>query len=330
MIRRAPLVSICTPAYNAGKYILSAINSIQSQTYSNWELLIVNDGSTDNTSSLLAELDEPRIRVLNQANRGQCAAANAALNESKGEYIKFFDADDLLHPRMLELQVARINAQEASIASAEWGRFYGNDVQSFSPNRQSVWRDMEATDWLVESWMDARPMMQCALWLIPRKILERTGGWDERLSLINDFEFFARVLCASENVLFTPNCPLYYRSGVPGSLSGSKGRTAAESAYNSLSWGVEHLLAKRDDRLAKLACANVFQNFLYTNYPSHMDLCLAAEKRAASLSRATVMPAGGRFFHAARRVMGWRLARRLENRCRPLLNLVHRSKNHPI
>ena len=77
--------------------------------------------------------------------------------------------------------------RQDAIASSRWGRFYSDDLSTFSLNQQSVWRDMPAIEWLVEAWADAQPMMQCGLWLIPRAIIDTAGGWDESLSLINDF-----------------------------------------------------------------------------------------------------------------------------------------------
>src|SRR5207247_10763096 len=111
---------------------------------------------------------------------------------------------------------------DSAVSTCEWGRVYNDDPSTFNLNHQSVWQDMEPTDWLVESWMDARPMMQPGLFLTPRPVLERSGLWDETLSLIDDFEFFARVLCHSSEVRFAPEARLYYRSGIEGSLSGSQ------------------------------------------------------------------------------------------------------------
>lgn len=302
------------PCYNAGKYVAEAVCSVLEQTHRDLELITVNDCSADNTLEILQSLaaTDPRMQVVALSeNAGQAAAANRGLALARGKYVKFFDADDVMAPNMLEAQLERLKGRDDCIASAEWGRFHNDDLSNYTPSRQSVWRDMDARDWLVESWMDARPMMQCGLWLIPRALLEKTGEWDERLSLINDFEFFARVLCEAREVLFTPRCPMHYRSGVPGSLSGTKSDKAIESAYLSASIGVDHLLAKRSDERAKRACANIMQDFAYTFYPARPDLTIQAERRARELGGADVEPGGGRKFHLARRLLGWKTARRL-------------------
>lgn len=308
------LVSILVPCFNAELYISAAIESALAQTWPEIEIIIVNDGSTDKSGEIIdrfAKLHD-NITLICQKNAGQCAAANRALCEATGDYIKFFDADDIMHPQMIERQLARLNGSVCDVASVAWGRFYGEDFSTFMLNPQTVWRDMDARDWLVEAWMDARPMMQCALWLIPRQILEQAGGWDEELSLINDFEFFARVLCHAENIRFTPDVPLMYRSGLPGSLSGRKSDAALDSAFHSLIRGTGHLLSVRDDREARLACANVLQDFIYTYYPRRNDLRKQAGDRLMALGGSDLPPSGSPAFQVLRRFLGWKLARRVQ------------------
>ena len=100
-----PLVSIIMPAYNAEKYIGEAIRSVLTQKYSNWELLIVNDGSTDGTDKVIASINDPRIRVFNKANGGIGSARNVALDHMHGEFMCGLDADDVLPPESLSSRV---------------------------------------------------------------------------------------------------------------------------------------------------------------------------------------------------------------------------------
>jgi len=301
------------PCYNAGKYVAEALDSALAQTYPNIEVIVVNDGSRDDSAEVLERYRSKGVKVLHQENRGQCAAANRAFAEARGEYIKFFDADDLLSPGFIEAQMRRLNGRTDAVASARWGRFYNDDLATFQLNPESVWKDMQAKDWLVESWSGARAMMQCALWLIPRALLEKTGLWDEWLSLINDFEFFARVLCGATEVLFCEDATLYYRSGISGSLSAQKSRKARESECESVLKGTSHLLAGRADLRARQVCANTCQYLSYDLYPNHQDLRRRLEMRVKECGvAATIPPAGGRYFNLLRPLLGWKLARRLQ------------------
>lgn len=102
------LVSVITPAYNSAKYIGECIESVLNQTYSNWELIIVNDKSTDNSQAIIEAYVEkdPRIKLLNQEkNMGVSAARNKALEGSKGRFVAFLDSDDVWDSRKLERQL---------------------------------------------------------------------------------------------------------------------------------------------------------------------------------------------------------------------------------
>ncbi|RYZ19053.1 MAG: glycosyltransferase family 2 protein, partial [Chitinophagaceae bacterium] len=262
-----PLVSVCMPAYNAEKYIGEALDSLLDQSYPNLEIVVVNDGSTDGTGDILNQYEKRGIRVIHQENRGQCAAANTAFQYCSGEYIKFFDADDLLSKDFIGNQVTKLNGRDDVIASASWGRFYGHDLTSFQLQEEKVYQNLLPMDWLVTSLERGPNMMQCGLWLIPRQVLQLSGLWDERLSLINDFDFFIRVILASRQVLYTGNAILYYRSGLEQSLSGQKSRKALESAFLSTQLGVEAILRYEDSARTRKICADAFQEWKYQFYP---------------------------------------------------------------
>lgn len=101
------LVSIIMPSYNTGKYIGNSIKSVQEQTYQNWELLIVDDCSTDNSVEIVRAFEEPRIILLqNKQNSGAAVSRNYALREAKGKWVAFLDSDDLWAPDKLEKQVS--------------------------------------------------------------------------------------------------------------------------------------------------------------------------------------------------------------------------------
>lgn len=104
------LVSIMMPAYNAEQYIGQAIESVLAQTYDRWELVVVDDGSTDGTAAVVARYDDPRIRMVHQANAGEAAARNNALRNLQGDHIAFLDADDAYLPEHLRLTVDHLES----------------------------------------------------------------------------------------------------------------------------------------------------------------------------------------------------------------------------
>jgi glycosyltransferase involved in cell wall biosynthesis len=305
-------VSICIPCHNAVRYVGAALDSVLSQSWTPLEVIVVDDGSTDGSSEILAAYAVKGVHVITERCGSAAKARNRAFAAATGDYIKFFDADDLLSPCHIELQMKRLAGRTDAVASSEWGRFYGDDLTTFRLNPQSVWRDMQGTEWLVEAWRDARPMMQPGMFLLPRALVESSGGWDEDLTLIDDFEFFARVLCHTEEMLFTPGATLYYRSGLSGSLSGQKSRKAVESAFHSSIRGTDHLLQLRDDGVARRSCANLLQDFIYAYYPDHADLRRSMNLRIAKLGGSDLPPDGPPRFQMLRKFLGWRIARLIQ------------------
>ncbi|RYZ22992.1 MAG: glycosyltransferase family 2 protein [Chitinophagaceae bacterium] len=308
-----PLVSVCIPAYNAEKYIGQALDSILAQSYPYLEIVVVNDGSEDGTAGILNEYQKKGVVVVHQDNQGQCAAANIAFHHSRGEYVKFFDADDILSKDFIAGQVMRLDGKDGMIASGAWGRFYGDDLSTFRLQHEKVYQDLLPMDWLIASMENGTYMMQCGLWLIPRKVLSKSGLWDERLSLVNDFDFFIRVILASKKVLFTENAVLYYRSGVGGSLSGLKSERAMASAFLSTELGVNSILRYEDSVRTRKICADAFQHWIYEFYPSHKELYLEAKKRVAALGGSQVSFPSGGYTKLMTRLLGWKRTKVLKS-----------------
>ncbi|HEY9707406.1 MAG TPA: glycosyltransferase family A protein [Oculatellaceae cyanobacterium] len=119
-----PTVSIITPLYNKAAYITETIQSVLSQTYSDWEMLVVDNGSTDGSWEKAQALQESRIRLLQSPKQGPGAARNYGLDFAQGEWIQFLDADDLLEPEHLEQQLAAADENpEAEIIACYWQEF---------------------------------------------------------------------------------------------------------------------------------------------------------------------------------------------------------------
>ncbi len=306
-----PTVSVCVPVFNAERYVAAALDSVLAQSWPGIEIVAINDGSTDGSRAVLAGY-EHRVKVVDQKNCGAAAARNAALSHTSGSHVLFLDADDLLHPdHVAALVVAYARGTAGSIAFSRWARFFDSLTDAVYLD-QPTESDMSGVDWLLTDWADTLPMTQCGMFLLPRSLLDQTGGWDERLSLIDDFEFFTRVISACDGMVFATDACLYYRSGVGDSLSRQKSRKAIESQFLSLMLGTGHLLASEDTPCTRLACANMLQQFEYEHYPAHSDLRAQIRARVADLGGADILPIGPPKFHQARKFVGWRLARLLQ------------------
>ena len=119
----SPLVSVIMPVYNAERYVAASMESILQQTYTDLQVIVVNDGSTDGSLEEIRKFHDPRIRCLDQANGGVSAALNAALAVAEGTLIARQDADDVSAPERVSRQVARFNADPELIILGTWGKY---------------------------------------------------------------------------------------------------------------------------------------------------------------------------------------------------------------
>jgi hypothetical protein len=310
-VRISPTVSVLIACYNAARNVSSAIESVLAQTWSDFEIIVVDDGSSDRSREVLSGFTDPRMRVISQQNAGASRARNGAFAASSGPFVIYFDADDIMGPRHLECLVSRLRHEPDCIAFSRWSRFYTSQTEASFPARPTE-MDMRGVDWILRDWANVRPMTQCGMFLIPRLLIEKHGGWDERLSLIDDFEFFARINSRSAGVRFAPDARLFYRSGLPASLSQQKSRKAVESAHLSLMLGTQHLLDAEDSPRTRKVCANMLKDFEYTYYPDHPDLRASMRARVTELGGSQLEPDGPPGFHKLRRFTGWKLARHVQ------------------
>jgi glycosyltransferase involved in cell wall biosynthesis len=306
-----PLVSFLMPAYNVERYIADTLRSVLAQTWPHTEIIIVDDGSRDNTLAIARSFESDRVKVITQENRGQSASENVAIQACQGDLFEFLDSDDQMEPNKLEVQVRRLQEQGFDcIASGRWARFYETPGDGrFVP--EPFWTDLDPVDWLVSAW-ERHSMMHGAAWLIPRAIAEKAGPWDDSLSLINDFDYFPRVLLACRKVLFCPEAVTWYRSGVDTSLSGSKSRKAWDSALRALKASTVRLLEREDSQRTRRACVRQFQEFVYAAYPDVPDMVEDAERRVKELGGGMFPPQGGPKFKLMAGLVGWRLAKRIQ------------------
>ncbi|MBD2176620.1 glycosyltransferase family 2 protein [Pseudanabaena sp. FACHB-1998] len=307
-----PLVSTIIPAYNAAPYISETLDSALSQTWQNIEIIVVDDGSKDDTLAIAKKYESKKVKVINQQNKGASAARNRALKEAQGDFIQYLDADDLLASDKIERQLKLLDFNPLSnySVSGEWARFYQKPYEAvFTP--QSLWSDMSPITWLVTAW-EKNLMMHPGAWLVSRNITESAGIWNEKISLNDDGEYFCRIILASKEVKFCAGAKSYYRSGISGSLSGSKSRQALESVYLSVDLCTNNLLAVEDSERTRLACANFFQRFIYELYPEAYDLIKKSEEKIKQFGGSNIKPLGSPRFEFLSYFLGWKCAKRIQ------------------
>ncbi len=309
----APLVSVVVPSYNAGDVLLTCVTAVLGQSISSLELLVVDDGSSDNTQQLLSSVRDSRLKVILQSNSGQSAAINRGVAESKGEFIKIVDADDWINSDHLLSQVHSLEGTSDCVSACRWGYFRERFDAPLVRSEHADGDYDSPVDWIVDSITKDEGMMGGWKWLIPRAVWERSGGYDVRLSLNNDFHASIAILLASNGVRFAPDAVYSYRKGFASSLSRSRSRKAMESALLTTELGCGLLLQREDSPRIREICARRFQRWAFDFFPDFPDLTDLAESAAHELGGADLEFPGGKFAQQLSKTLGWRAVRRLQS-----------------
>ncbi len=205
-----PLVSILIPAYNAQEFLAATVTSALGQTWARKEVIIVNDGSRDETLNVARQFESPSVKVITHENQGAAATRNKALSLAQGEFIQWLDADDLLGSNKIACQMeAGIRCSSRTLLSSPWAYFmYRRHRAKFRPT--ALWEDLDPLEWMTRK-MEHNLYMQTATWLVSRELTEAAGPWNTEMLGDDDGEYFGRVLMASDAVKFVQGSGVYYR-----------------------------------------------------------------------------------------------------------------------
>jgi glycosyltransferase involved in cell wall biosynthesis len=213
-----PLVSVVIPTYNRASLIPAAIESVLGQTYKNIELIIVDDGSTDNTQEVLSGYGD-RVRVVLQENRGPAIARNRGIAVAKGDIIAFLDSDDQWLPTKLERQVEslRVAGPEVTCSLCNCTVYYANGKQTSTFAIADMIPDCETGIWLnpVEVLLNRFVMFNQAV-AIRREVLERVGYFDETLRFGEDYDLPFRLAMEGPWTILRDELVAYHEAS-PGS-----------------------------------------------------------------------------------------------------------------
>jgi glycosyltransferase involved in cell wall biosynthesis len=279
-----PLVSILIPAFNAEALIEQTLQSALDQTWPNKEIIVVDDGSKDQTATVARRFEFPNLKVVVQPNQGAASARNHALSLAQGDYIQWLDADDLLNPEKVELQmrVALAADNPRLLFSCPWAAFYFRPHKAkFRPT--ALHADLTPVEWLRRK-MAHNLHMQTATWLTSRALAEAAGPWDLRMLSDDDGEYFSRVLLASDGVKFVDQARVFYRTTASSRLSFIGSNPAKiEAMFLSIQLHIARLLSCDDSPSTRQACLTYLNTWRESFYPERPDLLQQLESMAAQL-----------------------------------------------
>jgi len=209
-INSAPIVSVCIPTYNRREYLEETLESVFAQTYKNYEIVVVDDGSTDGTEEMIKQLGRG-IRYHRQENAGDASARNKLIELTAGQYITFLDSDDLLMPDAIERMVAAIQ-QEAEPVIA-YGPYFRIDKSGkvIGKSKRRLYSGF-VTQYLFQEIL----IHSCGS-MFPVEALKEAGGFDTSLPVCSDYDLWLRLSLKYRFVALVE--PTFKRRRHPGNLS---------------------------------------------------------------------------------------------------------------
>lgn len=276
------LVSIIVPVYNVEKYLRQCVKSLQNQTYSNIEVILVNDGSTDLSGSICEEIrkEDSRIRVIHKKNQGLGYARNTGLENAKGDYIAFLDSDDFVEVNMIEIMLKQMQQQQADTCFCSHNIYYdtGEVKKVLNPFSKEVYCGEVIQKELLLGMVGAYPTypkdilveMSVCFCIFSRSIIEENNirFCSERVYISEDILFQVKYLGNAKKIATIPDALYYYRQNI-GSLTH---RYYPERFQKELS-----LYKKLDDELSMIFEPRMYQWNLERLFLSRTRTCIIQE-----------------------------------------------------
>ena len=272
----------------------------------------MDDGSSDGTVAVAQKFASQGVRVVSQKNQGAAAARNKALELSRGDYIQWLDADDLLAPDKIEIQLkgADESLSKRTLLSSAFGEFHFRaDRAEFNPS--SLWCNLEPVEFLLRK-IEQNLFMQTATWLVSRELADAAGPWDTRLLSDDDGEYFCRIIRASDSVRFCSDARVFYRLG-PGGLSYiGRSNRKLEALFLSMELHIGYIRSLEDSPRVRRACVTYLQRHFFYFYPEMPEIVSRAERLAEELGGKLETPQLSWKYAWIQRLFGWTAAKRAQ------------------
>jgi glycosyltransferase involved in cell wall biosynthesis len=307
-----PLVSILMPAYNAERSIADTLESAVAQTWEPKEIIVVDDGSKDATLAIVQKFAPRGVRVVSQKNQGAAAARNNAFQLSKGDFIQWLDADDLLSRDKIANQISALEGvrNQRTLVSGACGHFrFRPDRADFTPT--ALWCDLAPLEFLLRK-IEQNLFMQTATWLASRELVAAAGPWDTRLLSDDDGEYFCRVVRGSDSIRFVREAKVYYRIGGDGLSYIGRSSRKLEALFLSIELHIQYIRSLEDSPRVRQACLTYLQRHLFYFYPELPEIVERAHWIAADLGGRLETPRLSWKYAWIQKLFGWHAAKRAQ------------------
>lgn len=293
------------------------MRSVMAQTHPSLEVILVDDGSTDDSYEVAKQYERKQVQVLQQLNAGAAVARNTGLAIAQGQYIQFLDAGDVLDERKIEAQVHALKGHPDKVAVCNYKQFTTDEELKngiFPDQSGFIYSSDDPQDFLIGLWGGKGKMnfIQTNCWLVPKQIVDKAGNWRAYRCPDDDGEFFARVILASEGIVYVPGVYNYYHIATDGAnqLSRSKNKKYLQNVLLNIDLKHQYLVKAGHHPYIKKAIASQYLRFATDMFPEQKILSVIAYKRYKALNEKVKLPVlGGRVIELIKQLFGWRMAR---------------------
>jgi glycosyltransferase involved in cell wall biosynthesis len=300
----SPLVSVIIPCYKQAHYLPEAIDSVLTQTYPRVEVIVVNDGSPDDTAAVAGRYGD-RIRYVERPNGGISAARNTGIARGQGDYFKFLDSDDYLHPEQIGRQVEALAGRQDAVSFTACRLFRDGQPEQFIdhvPKAANLMPDLlRDFDW---------GSILC--YLFPRRLVLAVGGFAEGVHYAEDWYFACRVGILDPTFLTDPRIGCYYRQR-PGSASSNRDAWLRSQARLTMQLHDDLRNSNRRDWFGRALLEfeqGVYECLVRRQFPDR-DLLEGVLRRIKELQAREGFGAYGWRFRLLARILGYARAERL-------------------
>lgn len=314
-MQNSALVSVIIPAWQAGKFIQQTIQSVLNQSWQNLEILVVDNGSDDDTDKVVQSVQDQRVKYFNTGkNLGASAARNYGLQQASGQYIQYLDADDILSPDKIKLQLSAIQDKPGYIAFGDVCFFTDAQnpfEQKPEPNEMFYFSSSSPLDFMINLYggNGRAGMITIHSWLCPADILAKAGLWNEQISVDDDGEYFCRVMLASAGIEYVPNTHVYYRKHLHRrSLSQEQNRKAILSSVYSTELKLRACTEySGNSEAVRKVFAKHFMELADISWPAFPDISDTALRKVKELGGTSHIPhMGNPVLNKLKYIFGWR------------------------
>ncbi len=300
-----PLISIIIPVYNSEKYIQRTIESCLGQTYQHIEIIIVNDGSKDNSEKIIETFQDSRVKYYKIPNQGPCYARNYGIAKASGELFQFLDADDILESQKLEMQVKYYQTHGQNYVYSGTMGYIINDQKELEEDFDFYYQNLEVEEYFRKMFNNFGKYYTTGMWLVPRKLVEKTHGWNEKVKINNDGEYFSRVILESKGIIYCKESVFYYRRDVPMSVSKRfNSKEIYESWLYSYSCYVKSFQLNLNRKSAQELGRKALSVYYCNSYPNYPDLLQECKHQIQKLGYSTPEAYGGKIFKTLSLILG--------------------------